>query len=148
MAARFSWTFFNIVTDVVSQQIVEQRVRNRMIEYWDWVSDPAAQRDYQARVPNVSVSSEAINQWQDWQPFQSPQGQYKPPVYTMEEAQTISRFHSVWNEVAENVPNPMPPLEELADHPQWTRLMEEAGVAYQLFMKRGKFDENEPLQNQ
>ncbi len=131
--------------DVVTQQIVEQRVRNRMIEYWEWVSDPDAQRDYQDRVPYVSVSNEAINQWEDWQPYKSPHGQYPLPIYTNEEALMIGRFHEVWNGVAENTLDPIPPLEELAKLSQWQRLVREAHAAYQLFMKRGKFDENEPL---
>ncbi|EMI17280.1 hypothetical protein RMSM_05796 [Rhodopirellula maiorica SM1] len=118
-----------------------------MIEYWGWVSDPAAQRDYQDRVTCVSVSNEAINQWEDWQPFESPEGHYGPPVYTIEETEMICRFHDVWNDVAENTPDPMPSLEELLEDGKWRRLIEEAHGAYQLFMKRGKLDENVPLQN-
>tara|TARA_R100000027_G_scaffold61790_1_gene53400 strand:- start:600 stop:1049 length:450 start_codon:yes stop_codon:yes gene_type:complete len=135
------------MSEDVSAQVVEQRVRNRMIEYWEWVSSSTAQSEYQQRVSYVSVSNEAINQWEDCQVYESPVGHYRLPVFTEEEAAMLERFNGVWNEVAEATPDPLPPLEELAGNHHWKLLIQESKAAYDLFMIRGKLDEDNPIQN-
>ena len=130
------------MSDEVPPLLVEQRVRNRMIEYWEWVSATDRQQAYQNAVPYVSVPDEAINQWEDWQDFPSPVGHYLPPVFTPEEARMIDKYHQAWDEVADATPQFMPSLIELRDNDHWHRLMAAAQEAFELFMRRGKFDEN------
>lgn len=127
--------------DEVPMQIIIQRVRNRMIEYWEWVSSLEDQSEYQKAVPFVSVSGEAIEQWQDWQPYESPRGHFGLPVFTEGEASMIERYHLVWNEVCNATPSSMPPLDEIRGTKPWARLKEEARIAFDLFVSRGKFDE-------
>jgi hypothetical protein len=81
------------MSDEIPVWVVERRVRNRMIEYWEWVASAKNQRGYQDAVPNVSVPNEALNQWEDWQAFPSPEGRYLPPVFTLEEGVMIARYH-------------------------------------------------------
>ena len=113
-----------------------------MIEYWEWVASAKNQRVYQDAVPNVSVPNEALNQWEDWQAFPSPEGRYLPPVFTLEEGVMIARYHDVWNQVADATPEIMPPLIELRKNAHWLRLMAAAQEAFDLFMRRGKLDED------
>lgn len=130
------------MSDETPVWVVERRVRNRMIEYWEWVASAKNQRVYQDAVPNVSVPNEALNQWEDWQAFPSPEGRYLPPVFTLEEGVMIARYHDVWNQVADATPEIMPPLTELRHNPHWLRLMGAAQEAFDLFMRRGKLDED------
>lgn len=52
-----------------SDRIVEQRIRNRVIEYFEMVSSFAAQQAYEEMGPPfVNVPYEVINQWEDWIP--------------------------------------------------------------------------------
>lgn len=114
-----------------------------MIEYWQWVSERRRQEAYQDSVSYVSVPDEAINQWEDWQVFPSPEGHYLPPVFTPEEARMIAKYHQVWNDVADATPQFMPSLAELWDDEHWLRLMAAAQEAFEVFMRRGKLDENQ-----
>lgn len=130
------------MSDDPTEQVLAQRIRNRMIEYWEWVASADAQRKYQEAVPYVSVSNEAINQWQDWQPYDNPEIHYSLPVFTEDETSMIVCFHRVWSEVADATPDPMPPLCELECNQDWKWLMNAADKAYGLFMRRGKLSEN------
>lgn len=129
------------MSNEVPPLLVEQRIRNRMIEYWEWISTTEGQHAYQDAVPYVSVPNEVINQWEDWQVFPSPEGHYLPPVYTPEEATLIDKYHQVWTEVADSTPQLMPSLIELRDNEHWLRLMAAAQEAFGVFMRRGKLDE-------
>ena len=51
-----------------SERVVEQRVRNRVIEYLELTSSLAAQADYEKSVPIAYVPYEVINQWEDQLP--------------------------------------------------------------------------------
>lgn len=113
--------------------VVERRVRNRIIEYLELASSFALQREYQANVdakaPYVDVPSEVINQWEDWVFDQELDTGYGAPTYTSEEHEAILEFHSVWNDVAERTPDPLPPLAETQRLSEWAQLRDAAEQA-------------------
>ena len=53
------------VGERASRQLVHQRIRNRLIEYFELLSSEADLLDYEASVP-INLFAEIINQWEDW----------------------------------------------------------------------------------
>lgn len=52
--------------DRPSKRIVEQRIRNNVIDYLDMAGSFERQREYEKNVPIAWVPGEIIDQWQDW----------------------------------------------------------------------------------
>jgi hypothetical protein len=52
--------------DKPSRRVVEQRVRNRIIEYLELASSFETQQGYERDVPIAHISYEVISQWEDW----------------------------------------------------------------------------------
>jgi hypothetical protein len=129
------------------EQLTLQRVRNRIMEYLEWVGSYDHQRSYQARVPIASVPDEAINQWEDyvqedWQNY------LIGPVFSDEEQAAIRAYNSVWLDVSDQEFAGsifMPPLEQLIGDPNWERLRAAAEAATAVFAVRGKMPEDEEV---
>ena len=123
-----------------SDQVVRQRIRNRIVEYLELASSFDAQRAYQAAV-QVPVPSEVINQWEDWVPDPGDES-FVQPVFSPAEQEAIASFHRVWEEVAAAIPNPLPQLENILVLLAWERLRGAAATALHVFMARGKLPED------
>lgn len=125
-----------------TRQVVLQRVRNGIIDYFELTSSFDDQREYQSRVPAVHIPHEIINQWEDWV-----SGPLDPalvePVFSTSERSAIGRFHAVWDDVVKGTPNPLPRLDDLFVTVEWQRLRDAAFAALQVFLVRGKLSENE-----
>lgn len=126
----------------ISRQLLQQRIRNRIIEYLEIASSAEKQREYERRVPIAQVPNEMINMWADvvdpgnldW---------YSEPVFSDEENHAVRSFHDVWSDVADATPDPMPhTIEALLGTPTWNRLMVAASEALQVFAERGCFNED------
>ena len=129
----------------VSRQVVDQRIRNRYIEYFELASSEAELLDYQAKVP-VNIFAELINQWEDWSPRPglTPMRTWFPlTVYSEEEIVEILRFHTVWDAVSDSTPQDIDRIEDFFVLPQWQLLKSAAVVALATFSKRGKLSEDE-----
>ena len=122
------------------EQLVLQRVRNRIMEYLELASSFERQRSYQAHAP-VFVPSEVINQWEDWVDGPS-MAAFVPPVFMPDEVAAMSSFHVVWETVANDTPVPLPDLERLVSLPSWMRLRDAAQAALQVFERRGRMPED------
>ena len=127
--------------DHVSPEVVDRRVRNRIIEHLEVASSFVEQREYQTRVSFISVPNELINQWEDWF-VASEFDRYGPPAYTHEERTALMRFHLIWEAVADSTPNPLPDLEATLRLPEWVRLRKAAEEALEVFQQRGKLPED------
>ena len=46
--------------------MIQQRVRNRVMEYLELVSSFDEQRAHESDVPIATVPAEVFNQWEDW----------------------------------------------------------------------------------
>ncbi len=123
-----------------SPQLLRQRLRNNIIDYLELASSVDEQRSYERNVPIAQVPNEMINQWEDvvdardfdW---------YCPPVFSPHENVALRQFHEIWNQVADETPNPMPDtIEALIGTEPWSRLISAAQLALAVFERRGRFD--------
>jgi hypothetical protein len=133
-----------VVEAKVSARIVEQRMRNGIIEYLTLASSFEQQRKYQRAVPAISVPNEVINQWEDCVPEPSLVG-FGPPVFTSDELAAMIAFGIVWAQVAHDIPQQLPVLEETLTLPQWEQLCTAATVALNVFNRRGRLPEDSPI---
>lgn len=125
----------------ISQQLLQQRIRNRIIEYLEVAASADEQRDYESRAPIAHVPNEMINQWEDWVKGDDLDW-YGPPVFSKDESIALRSFHGIWLAVADETPDPLPhSIDLLLGTPAWARLMDGARAALAIFEKRGRFDE-------
>jgi len=124
-----------------SDQVINQRIRNRIIEYLELASSFEDQRLYQYKAP-VHVPNEIITQWEDWVP-DLPRAHFSEPVFSREEQDAIAAYHQVWTEVCEAIPMRLPSLEVLFDTAEWRRLRDAAISASAVFAVRGRLPEDE-----
>jgi hypothetical protein len=122
-----------------SPRLVDQRVRNRIIEYLELASSFEVQLEYQAVAP-VSVSNEVINQWEDWVRADPAMIEWSD-VYVADEVAALAAFHEVWNAVADVTPNPLGPIADVQTDPAWHRLRQAALTALAVFERRGSLSE-------
>lgn len=129
------------MADRPPKEVVEARIRNRIMEYLQLVSSAAQQKDYQRRVPDVNVPTELICSWEDWMPVEEGAQGFAPPVYSAEEYEAIERYGLTWEAVAAVTPEEMPSLEEFIGMPEWERLKQAAEDVLSAFQRRGVFEE-------
>lgn len=128
----------------MTDRIVLQRVRNRIIEYLDWSSSFDQQVDYQAAATYVNVPNEVINQWEDWV-YPNWREHLIAPTFSPEEIDAIGQFYVVWDAVAAQTPDPLPILPVLHATAEWTRLALAAAEALAVFQVRGILAEDEEV---
>jgi hypothetical protein len=121
--------------------LLDQRIRNRIIEYLEMASSYDEQLRYEANVPIACVPNEIINGWED-SVHRGQLNEFSEPVYSRDEQVAIGRFHAVWDGVAKDTPDQMPPLSELNGTEPWERLRVAAQQALDVFRMRGKFNED------
>lgn len=126
-----------------SPRLVEQRIRNRIIEYLELASSFEAQIEYQSVAPIASVPHEVIEQWADWKPVDQSRwpGRLTDP-YSGDEIAAMQAFHAEWEWAIKHTPNPLPELSETQQLPEWQRLREAAETALQPFLERGRMPED------
>ena len=120
--------------------IIERRVRNRLIEYFELASSFTAQREYEAAAPAVHIPHEVIEQWDDWT-HHLDLVLLSSTVYSTEEKASIWRFRSVWEATVAALPDDYSSLSDTQAMPQWEVLRREAASALQVFSKRGRMSE-------
>lgn len=130
-----------------SERVIEQRVRNRIIEHLELASSFEVQQAYQAEVPFVNVPYEVINGWEDWVrpgswPLSGPSG-----ALTDDEVDAVRTFTNVWDAVADEIPDDYPRLAEVQAMEAWNRLRDAAVVALAVFASRGPLSEDEEVPN-
>ena len=127
------------MVEEVSRRVVDQRVRNRVIEYLELAASFEAQIEYDAaRV--VNVPNEVINQWQDWVPVSPRLDPRVLEVYTAEELESLIQFQEAW-ELATNGEG-YPDLAEVQRLPSWIALRGAAETALAVFGRRGRLSED------
>ena len=130
--------------DRPSSRLVDQRVRNRIIDYLEVVASYEEQRRYQAAVPMVSVLHELIGLWEDWLQG-DPRTTELPAIYSEAEVLAVRRFHTVWEQVAAGTPHRLPPLHAGQLLSGWGELRKAARAALAVFQLRGRVSEDEEI---
>lgn len=125
-----------------SRRVVSQRIRNRIIEYFDLVASYEAQVEYEQRVPFVNIPYEVINQWEDSVPPLPNAPVDHLDVFSAEELREIDLFRSVWDAAADAIGKDFPSLAFVQSLPEWNRLRERAMTAGSVFQKRGLLPED------
>ena len=116
----------------VSNIVMLQRIRNRIIEYLGAVSS----YEKQGEMGPTAI----ICRWEDWV-VESWNEDYVDPVFSKEEQDAIGKYNATWEQVADLTPDPPPALEELVNTEAWKRLHDEAEKSLAVFHKRGKLSE-------
>ena len=123
--------------ELISEAELDQRVREGIVGYWEWVSSYNEQRNYQAAVPLVNVRYEAINQWEHWV-SEDQLDTFVEPIFTADEQVAMREFHTKWLLVIDETPWEMPPLEDLIGTPAWERFRQAAEKALMIFTQSGR----------
>lgn len=129
-----------------SERVVEQRVRNRIIEYLELASSFEAQRRYETDAPIAHVPYEVINQWDDQVWIHPSENPHNFDVYDAAEVEAFCRFQEVLDAVAAAVPDDYPPLRDVLGLPEWTLLCDTARQSLSVLMRRGKFPEDREIE--
>ncbi len=124
-----------------TQRIVDQRIRNRIIEALELASSFKGQLEYQARVPIADVPAEVLCSWSDVVRGPEDIEGSEPPVYTLDERAAMLKYHDVWNSVCLDVRQGAPSLSELQTTRPWMELRNAASNALAVFLLRGKLSE-------
>lgn len=126
-----------------SARIVEQRLRNRLIEYLDLAGSFERQIAYAWGVPIAYIPHEMLAQWEElWVEGHPRDLADSSTVYSPEEIAAITRFHVAWEDASQAVGDGYPPLQEVHALPEWLALRDEARAARVVFSARGTMPED------
>lgn len=122
-------------------QIVQQRIRNRIMEYLEIAASFSEQRRYADLVPQVNVPYEVINQWQDWVPSGTFEGDASSGAFSDDEIAALVTYGEVWHETADSIPDDYPSIELVQSLVPWQRLRSQAKETLRVLEIRGHFQE-------
>jgi hypothetical protein len=128
--------------DQPSRRVVDQRIRNRIIECLELAASYDDQLAYETSVPFVNVPYEVINGWEDWVP--------PPPrtlvndlsVFSTAELQAIDDFRPAWDAAGDAIGDDHPSVRDVQAMPEWSELRQRAEAALTVFRDRGKLPED------
>jgi hypothetical protein len=122
--------------------VIDQRVRNRIIEFLEVAASLEEQGRWERDFPiERSIPYEVINRWEDNFPT-DPRRVELPNVYSREEVAVLREFQGVWELAADALPETFPSVAEVESMPEWQRLMRAAEKASAVFAKRGRLPED------
>ncbi|WP_405119705.1 hypothetical protein [Pseudomonas leptonychotis] len=116
-----------------SPRIVEQRIRNRLIECLESFACASDSR---------CDLNELINQWADWVQDDSIHSAFPQPTYTVDEAASLRVVHIRMALFCEVTPHCMIDTAEEMKRPEWLSLRIAAEVALQGLALRGRLPED------
>lgn len=112
----------------ISRTLIKQRIRNRIVEYFDLTVEDIAKFG----------TFEIINQWQDcfgdkWDPEF-----YSQPVFSPHEQNILRKFNEFWNNIADETREE---LYDVSENSTWIEFVDICEKNKKEFMKRGRFSE-------
>ena len=117
--------------DEISQQLLFQRLRNRVIDLLDLYCS----FDDLAKFGTFSV----INMVDDWLPLDYEEA---PEVFTQKEKDAVGEFLKNWDEAANATNEDIWSVAEFESSIEWVRLSKTAKEAFLVFSERGRFSED------
>lgn len=127
-----------------SERVVDQRIRNRIIEYLELVASFDDQLAYERKAPIAHVPYELINQWEDWLPRAFEAGRL-PSVFAVAELHELREFQVVWELATSAIPDNYPDLRGVQVLPEWEQLRLQAARALGVFGVRGELSEDREI---
>lgn len=116
--------------DEISQQLLYQRLRNRVIELLDLYCSFEDIAKFGA--------FEAINMVDDWLPLDYDEA---PKVFSQKEKDAIREFLELWDMAADATDEDTQDVAWLEGSAEWVRLSKSAKRAFNIFSERGRFSE-------
>lgn len=111
--------------------VVEQRIRNRLIEWLEMLVN------YQADPPPFDLN-EVLNQWEDWNP---PGFTYSACVYTTAEIELLSRVGRCWDAFCSATPQSIIDESAALQRSEWAELVSASKSALAVLQRRGRLSE-------
>lgn len=112
-------------------QVIEQRVRNRLIE---WLEMLVA---YEADPPPFDLNA-VLNQWEDWNPRNCT---YPAPTYTPCEAEKLSLVAVAWGNFCDATPRRISNERDELLKSEWAKLVSAGQAALLELRSRGRLSE-------
>jgi hypothetical protein len=122
-----------------SRRVVDQRVRNRVIEWLELASSFSDQRQV-AQFSPVSVPNEMINSWEDHIDG-DPRVDPDTGAYSAAELVELGFVFDAWNAAADELPKGWPTIEVAQSLTTWNGLRLAASRALGTFAVRGRMSE-------
>jgi len=116
---------------LISTKLFQQRIRNRIIEYFDVSFEEITKWG----------TDEIINMWEDIVPNGWDEGFFCEPVFSQKEQTHIKRFCLIWERAAEATSENIFNINTLKGSLDWSEFVHEAQTALKLFEERGKLPE-------
>lgn len=119
----------------VTKRVVDQRIRNRIMEYLLGVSE--FEND-----PSVENLNDMVNDWEmnGSRPF-SPL-EFPLPTYTHQEVLALRMVDAAWSQFCNATPPTIRDEQAALALPEWTQFRTEARAALDVFLQRGKLSED------
>lgn len=115
----------------MNRTVVEQRVRNRIMEYLEIISE------YSSSPPPWDLN-ETLNQWED----RNPEGTHYPsPTYTERERVALMNVSKVWNLLCKATPQTISDENKIIETCEWKVFTQNSKVAFKILLERGRLSE-------
>lgn len=124
--------------DKASPRLIEQRLRNRLIEWLELVVES------ESSAPAYGMN-ELLNDWQDWNGGPISEVTFPRPTYTRAEVDTLPAVQSTWNLFCEATPDTIRDEAAAKLLPEWRNFVRAARDALNAFSVRGKLSEDKEV---
>ncbi len=124
---------------------MEQRVRNRIIEYLELAASFDEQQSYERNVPIAHVPYEVMNQWEDNFPRGLERDLPRMDVFSPDEIAALREVEPTWLAASRALPDDYPTLAAVQALPAWAALRNAASSALAVFERRGRLSEEEEV---
>ncbi len=125
------------MTQSVSDRVVRQRIRNRVIEDLELQASFELQRDYEARVPVISAG-EVIEGWHAWI-YGDPRHETPHAVLTLDDIAALAPVHDCIEAAAMELRQfDYPTMAQAQGLPAWTLLQNQSAIALAVLSQRGR----------
>jgi hypothetical protein len=128
-----------------SKRLVEQRIRNRVIEYLELAASFEEQQQYERNVPIAYVPGEVIDQWGDNFPRGLERDLPRVGIFSADEIAALREVEPTWVAACRAMPDDYPTLPAVQALPAWEALRDAASSALAVFEQRGGLSEDEEV---
>jgi hypothetical protein len=118
-----------------STLLVQQRVRNRIFEYLEGVTE-------YPRARGVWDLNELINEWESWVDHPFLPGDFSPPAFSADEMNALAITHDAWLAFADSTPQDIKDEPAALCMPEWKAFVDTCSAAIKVFQVRGRLRED------
>jgi hypothetical protein len=115
--------------------LVDQRIRNRLCEYVEWVCESEVQ------APELGLD-ELLTQWEDFICRPIDGENFPSPAYTGEEIEALRRLDATWERLCDATPASIADERAALALPEWGEFVSTARSALDVFQIRGRLSED------